>query len=179
MAVAEEAFEHFRRIAFEGEITERIAALSVRLSLSPGLTKTLVRLAGDDGVSMGEVARRVGCDPSYATALVDELGARGLARREPAPDDRRVKIVVLTDAGRELAAEVEHTMAVPPAAFSALDETELRQLRDLLAKVAAAAAAAAAADDTATAGAGRPEAHAASGTRAGRPSRVEVGTAAR
>jgi len=139
MAVAEEAFERFRRIAFEGEITERMAALSVRLKLSPGLTKTLVRLADEDGMSMGELARGIGCDPSYATALVDDLDAKGLARREPAPYDRRVKIVVLTDEGQALATEIRRTLAVPPAAFSALTTFELRQLRDLLDKVLAAA----------------------------------------
>ncbi len=137
MGMAEEAFERFRRIAFEGEITERMAALSVRLELSPGLTKTLMRLADEEGVSMGEMARRIGCDPSYATALVDDLDARGLARREPAPDDRRVKIVVLTDAGRSLATEINRTLAVPPAGFASLRPAELRQLRDLLDKVLA------------------------------------------
>ncbi len=142
MGVAEEAFERFRRVAFEGEITERMAALAVSMKLSPGLTKTLVRLAGEDAVSMGEVARRIGCDPSYATALVDDLDAKGLARREPAPYDRRVKIVVLTDAGRALAGEIERTLSVPPAAFSALTAAELRQLRNLLDKVLAATEAA-------------------------------------
>jgi DNA-binding MarR family transcriptional regulator len=135
MGVAEEAFERFRRIAFEGEITERMAALSVRLQLSPGLTKTLMRLAAQDGVSMGEVARRIGCDPSYATALVDDLDAKGLARRQSAADDRRVKIVVLTDAGRTLASEISRTLDVPPEAFRTLTSAELGQLRDLLDKV--------------------------------------------
>ncbi len=70
---------------------------------------------------MGEMARGIGCDPSYITALVDDLDERGLARREPSPDDRRVKIIVLTDdrpgGGR---AEIDATLSVPPAAFSAL-----------------------------------------------------------
>ena len=137
--MAEEAFDRFRRIAFEGEITERVGALGLRLKLSPGLTKTLVRLADAEGISMGEMARGIGCDPSYVTALVDDLDARGLARREPAPYDRRVKIVVLTETGRALAAEIQRTLSVPPAAFSALSACELRQLRDLLDKVLAAA----------------------------------------
>ena len=100
MGLAEDAFERLRRIAFEGEHVERMAALGVRMKLSPGVIKTLMRLAKQDGVSMGEMARGIGCDPSYITALVDDLDERGLARREPAPYDRRVKIIVLTDAGR-------------------------------------------------------------------------------
>jgi DNA-binding MarR family transcriptional regulator len=133
--MAEEAFERLRRVAFEGEHVERMAALGVRMKLSPGVIKMLMRLGREDGISMGEMARGIGCDPSYITALVDDLDARGLARREPSPADRRVKIIVLTDAGRALAAEIDATLSVPPAAFGALSTAELRQLRDLLDKV--------------------------------------------
>jgi DNA-binding MarR family transcriptional regulator len=137
MGVAEDAFERLRRVAFEGEYVERMAALGVRLKLAPGVIKTLVRLAKEDGVSMGEMARGIGCDPSYITALVDDLDGRGLARRESAPYDRRVKIIVLTDAGRTLATEIDAVLSVPPAAFAKLSPSELRQLRDLLDKVLA------------------------------------------
>jgi DNA-binding MarR family transcriptional regulator len=135
MGVSEDAFERLRRVAFEGEHVERMAGLGARLQLSPGVIKTLVRLARHDGVSMGEMARGIGCDPSYITALVDDLDARGLAEREPSPDDRRVKIIVLTDAGRALATEIDEVLSVPPSAFSALSHSELGQLRDLLDKV--------------------------------------------
>ena len=137
--MAEEAFDRLRRVAFEGEHVERMAALGVRTKLSPGVIKTLIRLSKVDGVSMGDMARGIGVDPSYITALVDDLDARGLARREPAPDDRRVKIIVLTEAGRALAAQIDAVVSVPPAAFAALTQPELRQFRDLLDKVLAAA----------------------------------------
>jgi len=144
MGIAEEAFERLRRVAFEGEHVERMAALGARTKLSPGVIKTLMRLAKEDGVSMGEMARGIGVDPSYVTALVDDLAERGLARREPAPEDRRVKIIVLTDAGRALAHEIDAVLSVPPSAFSALSRAELRELRDLLDKVLAAGGAGAA-----------------------------------
>jgi DNA-binding MarR family transcriptional regulator len=132
MGVSEEAFERLRRVAFDGEHVERMAALGVRLKLSPGVIKTLMRLGKQDGIAMGEMARGIGVDPSYITALVDDLDARGLARREPAPYDRRVKIIVLTDAGRAVAEDIDQVLSVPPAAFSGLSQPELRQLRDLL-----------------------------------------------
>jgi DNA-binding MarR family transcriptional regulator len=138
VGLAEDAFERLRRVTFEGEHVERMAALGTRMKLSPGVIKTLMRLAKADGVSMGEMARGIGCDPSYITALVDDLDARGLARREPAPFDRRVKIIVLTPAGRKLAEEIDAVLSVPPAALSALSAPELRELRDLLGKVLAA-----------------------------------------
>jgi DNA-binding MarR family transcriptional regulator len=135
MGVAEDAFERLRRVAFDGEHVERMAALGTRLKLSPGVIKTLMRLSKHDGVSMGEMARGIGVDPSYITALVDDLDERGLARREPDPDDRRVKIIVLTEAGRAVADDIDRVLSVPPSAFSALSQAELRQLRDLLDKV--------------------------------------------
>jgi DNA-binding MarR family transcriptional regulator len=138
MGVSEDAFERLRRVAFDGEHVERMAALGVRLKLSPGVIKTLMRLGKQDGIAMGEMARGIGVDPSYITALVDDLDARGLARREPAPYDRRVKIIVLTDAGRAVAEDIDQVLSVPPSAFSILSQPELRQLRDLLDKVVVA-----------------------------------------
>lgn len=139
MGLAEEAFDRLRRVVFEGEHVERMAALGAEAKLSPGVIKTLVRLRESDGTSMGEMARGLGCDPSYITALVDDLDERGLATRQPSPGDRRVKIVVLTPEGRKLAEKIHGVLSVPPAAFGALTRHELRQLRDLLAKVVEAA----------------------------------------
>jgi DNA-binding MarR family transcriptional regulator len=135
MGLAEDAFDRLRRITSEGEFVERMGALSARMGASPGVIKTLMRLSASDGVSMGDMARGIGCDPSYITALVDDLDQRGLARREPAPYDRRVKIIVLTEAGQALADEIAAIFAVPPASFNVLSGVELAQLRDLLDKV--------------------------------------------
>jgi DNA-binding MarR family transcriptional regulator len=138
MGLAEEAFERLRRIAFEGEHIDKMAALVAQTELSPGVIKTLVRLSRSDGTSMGEMARSIGCDPSYITALVDDLADHGLATREPDPVDRRVKIVVLTEKGRALADEINAVLSVPPPSFGALTRSELRQLRELLDKIVAA-----------------------------------------
>jgi DNA-binding MarR family transcriptional regulator len=138
VGLAEDAFDRLRRIVFEGEQVEKMAALGAQTKLSPGVIKTLVRLARTDGISMGELARGIGCDPSYVTALVDDLAGHGLATRESDPVDRRVKIVVLTEKGRSLAEEIDSVLSVPPVAFGALSRPELRQLRELLDKVIAA-----------------------------------------
>jgi DNA-binding MarR family transcriptional regulator len=135
VGTAEDVFERIRRIALEGEHVERMAALNTRMKLSPGVIKMLMRLSKEDGISMGDVARAIGVDPSYITALVDDLDQRGLARREPAPYDRRVKIIVLTNEGRKLGQEIDAILSVPPTAFKALSQDELRELRDLLDKI--------------------------------------------
>ena len=138
MGLAEDAFDRLRRIALEGEQAEKMAALGAQTKLSPGVIKTLVRLSRTDGISMGEMARAIGCDPSYVTALVDDLAAHGLATREQDPVDRRVKIVVITEKGRSLAGEIHSVLSVPPVSFRALTRAELRQLGELLDKVVAA-----------------------------------------
>jgi DNA-binding MarR family transcriptional regulator len=135
MGLAEEAFDRLRRIAFEGEHIEKMAALVAQTELSPGVIKTLMRLSRSEGVSMGEMARSIGCDPSYITALVDDLADHGLATREPGRIDRRVKIVVLTEKGRTLAEEIQAVLSVPPASFGVLSRAELITLRDLLDKI--------------------------------------------
>ncbi len=81
MGLAEDAFDRLRRIVLEGEHVERMAALGSTTKLSPGVIKTLVRLGRSDGISMGDLARGIGCDPSYVTALVDDLAGHGLASR--------------------------------------------------------------------------------------------------
>jgi DNA-binding MarR family transcriptional regulator len=138
VGLAEDAFDRLRRIVFEGEHVERMGALGAETELSPGAIKTLVRLSRTDGISMGEMARGIGCDPSYVTALVDDLAAHGLATREPDPIDRRVKIIVLSAKGRALSEEINSVLSVPPSSFSALSRTELRKLCQLLDKVVAA-----------------------------------------
>ena len=44
--------------------------------------------------------------PSSATRLIDSLEAADLVRREPHPNDRRIKQVVLTVVGRALLADL-------------------------------------------------------------------------
>ena len=59
---------------------------------------------GDSAPSMRELAQRVRADPSRMTAVADELEARGLLERQTDPDNRRVKLLVLTPAGASSAA---------------------------------------------------------------------------
>jgi DNA-binding MarR family transcriptional regulator len=92
-------------------------------------------LPPDQAMPMRQLARRLGCDTSYVTALVDALEERDLAVREQHPTDRRIKVIVLTAKGQELARRLQLADMAPPAAFSALSEAEIATLRDLLRKL--------------------------------------------
>lgn len=99
------------------EIVEHLFALVERLragledavscfELSPAQAKALRYLTSAGPVPMRELAVRLRCDASNVTGLVDRLEQRGLVERRPAPGDRRVKTLVVTGAG----AEVAHAM---------------------------------------------------------------------
>jgi DNA-binding MarR family transcriptional regulator len=67
--------------------------------LSPPQAITLMRLTPDNPPSLGDLAKQMHCDASYATALADRLEERGLAERRVSAGDRRVKELVPTAAG--------------------------------------------------------------------------------
>jgi DNA-binding MarR family transcriptional regulator len=61
-----------------------------------------------------QLATRFGVDPGWVTEIVDRLERRGELVRRPSPDDRRVKILEVTDAGRETFRAMEALFATPP-----------------------------------------------------------------
>ena len=126
-----------RRLAEEA--WSRLAALFwqrrpalLRAGVAEGLTPphvmTLLRLRGDAPPLLGDIARDLQCDASYATALADRLEERGFATRRPSQQDRRAKELVLTDAGRAAQARIRAVLREPPPGILALSEDELRAL---------------------------------------------------
>ncbi|MEU5265295.1 MarR family transcriptional regulator [Amycolatopsis sp. NPDC021455] len=91
----------------------RLAELAEPLYAPLGVTGrqlALLTLFGDGPAqSQQDGAARLGIDRTTMVALVDELEAKGLVRREVAPGDRRKRLVVLTPEGervREAGADV-------------------------------------------------------------------------
>jgi DNA-binding MarR family transcriptional regulator len=66
------------------------------------------------------------------TGLVDRLESRGLIRRQPSAEDRRVKVLVLTPAGAHLRSIVMERMTQPPESLSRLSSDEQRALVRIL-----------------------------------------------
>jgi MarR family transcriptional regulator, organic hydroperoxide resistance regulator len=93
----------------------------------------------DCPMAMKELGRRLRCDPSFVTVIADGLEKRGLARREAHPGDRRIKNIVLTDAGQEMRQRVEREVAALMPWSTILDLQEREQLLALLRKMASAA----------------------------------------
>lgn len=78
---------------------------------------------------MGQIALALHCLPSNVTALVDNLEKRGLVQREPCPDDRRVRQLVLTDEGQS---ERRDIIAAASRVFETVTGFTGRELDQLL-----------------------------------------------
>ncbi|MGW5614422.1 MarR family winged helix-turn-helix transcriptional regulator [Streptomyces sp. NPDC003877] len=72
------------------------------MNLHPGQELLLMQLFDHDGLTQAELLERVGLDHSTVSKSLRRMQEAGLLTREPAPHDRRVMVVRLTDAGRAL-----------------------------------------------------------------------------
>lgn len=101
-------------------------------------TYTVLRLAAEGTrPSQRELSEFLQLDPSQIVALVDELEASDLARREPDPTDRRAKVVVATDAGAELADRAQAALAdLGREWMSEVDESDRVAFSSALAELA-------------------------------------------
>jgi DNA-binding MarR family transcriptional regulator len=100
------------------------------LGLRPASLGTLRVL--DKPRTMSEVAEFLHCDNSNVTGIVDVLEEKGLATRQPAARDRRVKLIALTAEGRRVRGRLMRAVEKPPAWIEGLSEADRRSLRDLL-----------------------------------------------
>lgn len=83
---------------------------------------------------MREIARALGCDPSNVTLIGDQLQHAGLVTRQAHPDDRRSRVLALTEAGRQVRVRLlARLVAATP--LSALTAREQHQLGQLLTKL--------------------------------------------
>jgi len=99
--------------------------------LSGPEAKALLRLEPNRCLSMRELSALLHANPSNVTVSVGRLEARGLVSRQGA-DDRRVRGVVLTDAGVTLRARLETRLAEDSPAVRGLSPDEREVLRDVL-----------------------------------------------
>lgn len=81
---------------------------------------------------MRGIARRLRCEPSNVTGIIDRLEARGLVERRPDPADRRVKLAAPTEEGRRTAARLRDSLDFARAPLAGLSHAEQQILRDLL-----------------------------------------------
>src|SRR5262249_10598172 len=96
---AKHALAHASAIAF------------ARHGVHEGQQYVLRALWREDGLSPGEVARRLGLATPTITRAATRMEAAALLRREPHPGDRRVVRLRLTDRGRALEKVIDTEMS--------------------------------------------------------------------
>jgi len=98
--------------------------------LTPPQAMTLMRLSPEDPRSLGDLAKHMHCDASYATALADRLEERGFVERRVSATDRRVRELVPTPEGVAAQRRLREAFTTPPVGLDDLpEEDQLTLLR--------------------------------------------------
>jgi MarR family transcriptional regulator for hemolysin len=80
------------------------------LSQATGLPVLVISRFGDDGMRPGVLAEMLSLEPSSLVRVVDHLISSGLLDRHECPQDRRAKILRLTEEGQKTAALMEQAL---------------------------------------------------------------------
>jgi DNA-binding MarR family transcriptional regulator len=111
---------------------EHLPASGAEFELSPIQCHVLHLIEPRRPLSMSQLAQTLSCDASNVTGLVDRLEARGLVRRQPSAEDRRVKVLQLTPTGLRLRTQLLKRMARRSLPLSRLSLQDQRTLVKLL-----------------------------------------------
>ncbi|MFD9870160.1 MarR family winged helix-turn-helix transcriptional regulator [Streptomyces niveus] len=111
-------YEEYDHAAAEHSLTGAQARVLGLLSIQP--------------MPMRRIARKLKCEPSNVTGIVDRLESRGLVERRPDPSDRRVKLAAPTEKGRETARRLRDGLNFAREPLADLSVDERTVLRDLL-----------------------------------------------
>ncbi len=79
--------------------------------VGPGGGIVLLTLADMGRPGLHELTARVARDKSQMTRTIRSLEAKGLVARTTSPDDARVSLVCLTDAGKKVVEELQEAVA--------------------------------------------------------------------
>ncbi|MEV7724060.1 MarR family winged helix-turn-helix transcriptional regulator [Streptomyces sp. NPDC101733] len=105
------------------------AAASHQLTGAQARVLTMLAL---EPLPMRRIAKKLRCEPSNVTGIVDRLELRGLVARHPDPDDRRVKLAAPTEEGLRTAERLRESLDFAREPLAELSAEERSALRDLL-----------------------------------------------
>jgi MarR family transcriptional regulator, organic hydroperoxide resistance regulator len=112
----------------------RVPQVASEFELSPMQAHVLRLLEPEEPLPMRTLARKLCCDASNVTGIVDRLEERGLVRRAAAPGDRRVKMLVVTDRGLGIRTAILARLSEAPEPIASLSAADQRALREILAR---------------------------------------------
>lgn len=110
----------------------RWADVAIELGLTQAGLRALLAVAPDRPSPQRDLAAAMNCDPSYVTAMIDDLERAGYATRQPSTRDRRVKVVALTPTGIAALRTARDGLFATPQQLRRLSRGQQRQLAQLL-----------------------------------------------
>ena len=109
----------------------RFENIAAGLGLSMPQAAILWHLNPELPVAMGSLADEMHCDASNITGMVDKLEHRGLLLRLASKEDRRVKLLALTEEGVQMRTQFLDAVREPAPWLLALDPVDQLMLRDI------------------------------------------------
>lgn len=114
-STSEDFRSYFRGIAEARYVIRKVLRIAdeqaKRASLEPLEHQALIQIFGSTQPQrVSDLAERLDIAPAFASRIVKGLESRGLAVRSPSPHDKRSTFVGLTDAARELLAEIDQNV---------------------------------------------------------------------
>lgn len=117
---------------------QQVISVSSEYGLTSMQALTLLLTSDDQPRSMNTFCKMYDCDASNITGIVDGLEQKGLVSRQESHKDRRIKIIHLEPAGREIReAVLQKLSGASDYLFGPLTDTEKRQFMDIIEKLAA------------------------------------------
>jgi len=126
----EEAWSLLGRLFWD--MRPRMIRVAGEFGLTPPQLFALKTLDPEEPIPMRALAVALHCDSSNVTGLVDGLAAQGLVERREAEHDRRVRMLVVTERGREVRDRLIEVMQEVPEPLAHLSADDQRTLRDVL-----------------------------------------------
>jgi DNA-binding MarR family transcriptional regulator len=115
----------------------RMAGAAMDAGLSPVSAWTLLRLDPEVPISQKELAVRLRCSPSTVVDPTDRLEERGLVVRRTHRDDRRIKVLLVTEEGRRVRDQLVSRLFEPPEPLDRLPEEDQMRFRDVMLELVA------------------------------------------
>ena len=89
----------------------------------------LLEIGEGDGVSARDIARKLGMDKGYLSRAVARFESEGWVERSPSPEDGRLQVLALTEAGRKRVEELaQRGTRIVEAAFDGATDAELARV---------------------------------------------------
>lgn len=108
------------------------------IGLSPVMGHFIDEIAHMGSGTLGQLGARMGVDAGWVTDVVDKLEQRGDVRRVPSTEDRRVKMIELTEQGKKTWRMMDDLIALGPPELLRLGEHDLRWLLGVAERLAKA-----------------------------------------